>query len=232
MFLTTKNLHKGEIRNNLPVLGQMENFLNGFFLQSSLILGLGAQNIFVLESGLKKQRHHLVATVCSICDALLIAVGVIGAATIFVKFPLLKISFGIFGIIFLVYYGARKLYEGITSKKEKLDGNFIKGKISAKKVIMLSLWFSLLNPHVYLDTVVLIGGYSAKYPDINDRMLFGLGASTFSILWFFGLAEFSSAMGRFLKNENSMRYIQVASGIILLFLSYKLSLDVLYWFKF
>jgi L-lysine exporter family protein LysE/ArgO len=138
----------------------MEKFVQGFLLQASLILALGAQNLFVLESGLKRQRHLWVATLCTLCDALLIALGVLGAATIFVRLPWLKILFGILGVAFLAYYGWIKLTEKPAKQKST--------SFSSKKVVPLrvvtgqTLAFSLLNPHVYLDTLVLIGGFSAS----------------------------------------------------------------------
>ena len=202
-------------------------YLEGFFLSASLILALGAQNIFVLESGLRRRRHLLVALVCTVCDALLIGVGVAGAATIFVRVPLLKIIFGFLGVAFLVYYGLQKFREGLRPpppvQQEALAAH------SVRSVLLLSLSFSLLNPHVYLDTVILIGGYAAKFADLGTRMQFGFGAASFSALWFFGLALFAQVLSRFLHNPQAMRVIALLSGLILLVLSLKLGRDVLGW---
>ena len=201
-------------------------FLQGFFLQASLILALGAQNIFVLNSGLRRQRHLLVAFVSSVCDTLLVFVGVLGVATIFVQVPLLKIGLGIVGVGFLFYYGILKLKEaknGTSLAVSKAQGTTI------KQAVMASLGFSLLNPHVYLDTVVLIGGYSSKFPELIDRFYFGAGASTFSTIWFFGLALLASVASRFLNNPKAMRIVALISGLILVLLSFKLGSDVLGW---
>lgn len=208
----------------------MSQFIEGFVLQMGLILGLGAQNIFVLESGLKKQRHLLVATVCAVCDNILIAIGVLGAAAIFIKHPILKISFGVIGILFLVYYGLKKFTEGFR-KNQAIDFNSGSTKRSVKQVILLSLGFTLLNPHVYLDTVILIGGYAAKYSDLNSRLQFGAGAGALSILWFFGLSLFSYAMSSFLNNPKAMRWVAIVSGIVLLSIAWKLSFDVYAWIR-
>jgi L-lysine exporter family protein LysE/ArgO len=205
----------------------MKIFLEGFLLQGSLILALGAQNLFVLESGLRKQRHLLAATMCSLCDLILIAVGVMGAASIFVQIPLLKIIFGAVGVAFLVYYGVKKIIEGLQpSRAEKTHAATAK---SVRRVVMLSLGFSLLNPHVYLDTVVLIGGYSSKFSEIAKRIEFGAGAASFSMLWFFGLATFAASMRAFLGNPKAMQIISLLSGIILLVLAWKLGRDVHSW---
>jgi L-lysine exporter family protein LysE/ArgO len=205
----------------------MHIFLEGFLLQASLILALGAQNIFVLESGLKKQRHLLVAFVCSLCDAILILIGVAGAASVFVQVPVLKIGFGILGVLFLLFYGVKKLREGF--RPAFVEEAHAETSSSLKKVILLSLGFSLLNPHVYLDTVILIGGYSAKFAELGSRIQFGAGASFFSVLWFFGLAIFAYSCRKLLNNPRGMQIVSLLSGIILIALSYKLGFDVYGW---
>lgn len=201
-------------------------FLQGFLLQASLILALGAQNIFVLNSGLRKQRHFLVASVSSFCDALLIFIGVLGVATFFVQFPILKVGLGVLGAAFLLFYGLVKLKEAkngieISESKEQTT--------TAKQTIFTSLGFALLNPHVYLDTVVLIGGYSSKFSGLTERFYFGAGASSFSVIWFFGLVMLAAAGSRLLKNATAMRIISLISGTILLALSIKLGIDVIGW---
>lgn len=201
-------------------------FTQGFLLQASLILALGAQNIFVLNSGLRREKHLLVATVCSLCDAILIFLGVLGVATVFVQVPILKIGLGVIGVLFLFFYGLMKLNEarkGISLTKVSDQ------KLTIKQTIMMTLGFSLLNPHVYLDTVVLIGGYSSKFNELIDRFYFGLGAMSFSTLWFFGLAILASAGSRILNNEIRMRGISLVSGLILILLAFKLGQDVLSW---
>lgn len=201
-------------------------FLQGFFLQASLILALGAQNIFVLNSGLRCQRHLLVALVSSVCDTLLVFVGVLGVATVFVQIPLLKIVLGVLGVGFLFYYGIVKLKE---AKNGTELSQATAQATTAKQAILASLGFSLLNPHVYLDTVVLIGGYSSKFSQFSDRFYFGAGASAFSTIWFFGLALLASVASRFLNNPNAMRIVALISGLILVLLSFKLGSDVLGW---
>ena len=203
----------------------LSTFIQGFFLQASLILALGAQNIFVLESGLKKQRQFLVATLCSTCDLLLIAFGVMGAASIFLRIPMLKILFGVIGVLFLFVYGAKKFSEGSKSSA----GATGQPALSRKQVVLSSLGFSLLNPHVYLDTVVLIGGYSSKFLDFQSRAIFGLGAGSFSMLWFFGLTLFASSMSAILYNQRAMRVVSLVSGIILIGLSLRLAFNVYDW---
>ncbi|MCM0606176.1 MAG: LysE family transporter [Xanthomonadaceae bacterium] len=204
-------------------------FAQGFFLQASLILALGAQNIFVLNSGLRKQRHLLVALVSSICDTLLVFVGVLGVATFFVQFPILKISLGVIGVGFLAYYGILKLKEVMNGIEFSQTSQV---STTIKQTILTSLGFSLLNPHVYLDTVVLIGGYSSKFSLFIERFYFGAGASTFSTIWFFGLALLASLASRILNNPKTMRIVSLLSSLILVLLAIKLGTDVFEWIKF
>ncbi len=195
-------------------------------MQASLILALGAQNIFVLNSGLRRERHLLVALVSSICDAILIHVGVLGVATVFVQIPLLKLGLGAIGVLFLFVYGIKKILE---AKRREVFSTSVNTTTSFRRAVCLSLGFSLLNPHVYLDTVVLIGGYSSQFLEIEQRLAFGLGASAFSILWFFGLANLASSASGLLGSQRMMRTVSLLSGLILILLSFQLGRDLLQW---
>jgi L-lysine exporter family protein LysE/ArgO len=209
----------------------MEIYFEGFLLQLSLILALGAQNIFVLESGIKKNSPLIVALTCSVCDLVLVLIGVLGAATIFVQVPLIKVIFGVLGTLFLLWYGVLKIIEFIMPTpitKSELSSSSTN---TAKKVVLMSLGFSLLNPHVYLDTIVLIGGFAAKYPNFDQRLSFGLGAGSFSAIWFFGLAILSSVFSKVLYNDKAMRIINLLSGIILMVLFISLGIEVWGWIK-
>ena len=200
--------------------------IQGFLLQASLILALGAQNIFVLNSGLRKKRHFLVALVSSICDTTLIFVGVLGVATFFIQYPILKISLGIAGVSFLFFYGAMKINE---SRNTIAITTTSSDTTNFWQTVFASLAFSLLNPHVYLDTIVLVGGYSSKFSVLSERLFFGLGASSFSTLWFFGLAFSASLFRSFLNNQKAMRMVSIVSGIILVLLALKLGAEVTHW---
>jgi L-lysine exporter family protein LysE/ArgO len=203
-------------------------FAQGFFLQASLILALGAQNIFVLNSGLRRQRHLLVASVCSFFDTLLIFLGVLGLASIFVQVPLLKIGLGIVGVGFLFFYGFLKLKEAKNGVTVKFDSKQV---TTIQQTLLTAVGFSLLNPHVYLDTVVLIGGYSTKFSQLIERFYFGAGAAVFSLIWFFGLAMIASLLSRLFNSQKAMRGVSLVSGVILIVLAIKLGADVVGWIK-
>ena len=204
----------------------LDLFTEGLILQASLIFALGAQNIFVLEAGLKKQHTLAISFTCFFCDLLLIMIGVAGAGALFSSFSQLKILIGIIGVLFLAYYGFSKIF--IPQEVIALEG---KSSInpSLKKSILLAVTFSLLNPHAYLDAFILIGGYSTKYLAMSDRLTLGFGAAFFSLIWFLFLARASSLMKPIFSNVNSFRFVTTSCGLVLLFLSFRLSFDVYKW---
>lgn len=200
-------------------------FFEGFLLQASLILALGAQNVFVLESGLKRQYPMVVSLVCFLSDFALITLGVIGSASVLTAYPEARIFIGIIGVLFLFSYGWGKIF----TKSEEFQESESTLKMTLKRSILLALTFSVLNPHAYLDAFVLIGGYSAKYELMSDRLTVGVGAAAFSGVWFVILSSTSSLLKPHLSNPFLMRKIMSASGIILILLSGKLGMDVISW---
>lgn len=201
-------------------------FFEGLVLQASLIFALGAQNLFVLESGLRRQNPLTVSFVCFFCDLILILLGVAGAATLFTKFPQVKILIGLLGVSFLFAYGVSKL---LFHEKTSFEFKGPDLSITLKKSVLLSMTFSILNPHAYLDAFILIGGFSTKYAELSDRIVLGLGAAFYSGLWFLILTTLSSVMKPVLENPFRMRMVMSVAGVALIYLSGKLSLDVLQW---
>ena len=201
-------------------------FLEGLFLQASLIFALGAQNVFVLESGLNKQHPLAISFVCFFCDLVLIMIGVAGAGSLFSSFTQLKVIVGFAGAIFMFQYGVSKIFitQDVLSNQQQ---SFIKQGL--KRSVVLAITFSILNPHAYLDAFILIGGYSTKYHILSDRVLVGLGAASFSLIWFLFLSSASSLMKPVFSNVESLRFVTTCSGVVLLFLSFKLGADVIGW---
>ncbi|EPZ49290.1 translocator protein, LysE family [Bacteriovorax sp. BAL6_X] len=198
-------------------------FSQGFLLQASLILALGAQNLFVIDVGLKKNNHILAATICSICDVALILLGVLGVSALLVKTPIFKVGVGGVGALFLLYYSYLKLKESFFGIEMKKDGKT--ERLSKKLIILTTLSFTLLNPHVYIDTFFLVGGYSTKFESIKDKLTFGFGAGLFSMLWFYFLAYFSSRFSTFLTKEKNLKKVSFFTGLILAYLAYMLGFD-------
>ena len=175
----------------------MEFLLLGFFTSLSLILAIGAQNIFVIEQGLKKQYTFIVCFICSISDCFLIFIGIF-LFNYFNQFFTLKIEliFNILLVIFLIYF----IYSKIKLRSKQIDFNQNFRKTSLISVIFKTLGFTYLNPHVYSDTVFFLGNFSKSFL-INDKIIFGFGASIASILFFFSIGYASNYFSKYLNNK-------------------------------
>lgn len=200
-------------------------FFEGFLLQASLIFALGAQNIFVIERGLRREHHLTVSLVCFLCDLTLIMLGVAGAATLFNQVPEFKAFIGILGVGFLFAYGIQRIFSKATFSLETMAGE----KLSLKKSALLAATFSIINPHAYLDAFILIGGYATKFNELGDRLSLGLGAAIYSGIWFLLISSLAGIIRPFLKNQRSMRSVMTTAGLGLVFLSARLAGDVLSW---
>ena len=175
----------------------MEFLLLGFFTSLSLILAIGAQNIFVIEQGLKKQYIFIVCFICSISDCFLIFVGIF-LFNYFNQYFTLKIEliFNILLVIFLIYF----IYSKIKLRTKQINFNQNFRKTSLVSVIFKTLGFTYLNPHVYSDTVFFLGNFSKSFL-INDKIMFGFGASIASILFFFSIGYASNYFSKYLNNK-------------------------------
>lgn len=202
-------------------------FFEGLILQASLIFALGAQNIFILESGLQKKHHLEASFVCFVCDLSLILLGVGGVATIFMEIPVFKIAMGVLGVFFLFSYGLKKLVY-------KSDASVLfdsKKNSSLKNSILLALTFSLLNPHAFLDAFILIGGVSSKFETLNERLIFGAGAAVYSGIWFVALSSFAAFLKPIFENAKTYRTLMSIAGLFLIMISVKLGYDVIGWIQ-
>lgn len=200
----------------------MENspLIFGLVLQSSMILALGAQNLFVLEKGLLKDRPLLVASVCSLCDVSLILIGVLGAGSFFAQNASLAMALKLGGAAFLFKYAYSKFKEAHFI--QKIETPLLSKESGITSIILATLAVSLLNPHVYLDTVVLIGGYSTQYANFNDRLNFAMGAGLFSIIWFFSVSLGASFFSSALKKPKAMKMVNYGASAIMSYLGINL----------
>ncbi len=175
----------------------MEFLLLGFFTSLSLILAIGAQNIFVIEQGLKKQYTFTVCFICSISDCFLIFVGIF----LFYYFDqyfttTIELIFNILLFLFLIHF----IYSKIKLSIKKIDLNQNFEKISLVTVIFKTLGFTYLNPHVYSDTIFFLGNFSKSFL-LNDKIIFGVGASIASTLFFFFIGYASNYFSKYLNNK-------------------------------
>ena len=159
-------------------------FLKGLGMGAGLIMAIGAQNAFVLRQGLLKRYVFICALICSLCDMVLISAGVAGMGSLIMAHPALLVLAKWGGALFLAYYGLRSAIAAFKAGGLSASSQSASGYGTA---IAMAFSFSLLNPHVYLDTVVLLGAIGGQQPD-GGRVEFALGAMSASVLWFFGLA--------------------------------------------
>jgi len=182
----------------------------GLGLGASLIVAIGAQNAFVLRQGLKREGWLTVAAVCAGCDALLIACGAAGFGSVIARLPWLTSGALWLGAAFLFWYGFSAFRRAL--RPEALAQAATPG--SRGSLVLAALALSLLNPHVYLDTVVLIGGLSAQYA-LMPRIWFALGAITASVVWFFGLAYGAALLVPLFRRPVTWRILDTLIGVLL-----------------
>ena len=188
-------------------------FLKGVGLGASLIIVIGAQNAYVLSQGFKKRSVFATAFVCSLCDATLIVIGIAGVGTLVASNPIFTQIASWGGTIFLFGYGLKAFYSAFSNRALEASEN--KEPSGGLKIaILTALAISLLNPHVYLDTVVLLGSIGGQLP-LQERIWFGAGAVCASILWFFSLGYGAKRLAPLFKNPMAWRILDgVAGGIM------------------
>ena len=197
----------------------MEFLLLGFFTSLSLILAIGPQNVFVIEQGLKKQYVFLVCLICSISDCILIFAGIF----LFHYFSqyfnsLIELAFNFVLLIFLGHF----IYSKFKTRNEYVDLNQSKNTIPLVNIILKTLGFTYLNPHVYSDTVFILGNFSKNF-DLTQKIIFGLGASSASFLFFFLLGYASNYFSKYLNSKEIWKLINwIIIGIMSVLIVYVL----------
>ena len=183
----------------------MEYALLGFFTGLSLILAIGAQNIFVIEQGLKKQHVFLVCLICSISDLILIFLGIF----LFHYFNQLfnqtiELILNILLVLFLLHF----IYSKIKTHYSDINFSNDLTNISKINIFIKTLGFTYLNPHVYSDTVFFLGNFSKNYL-LNQKIAFGIGAAIASFLFFFALGYLSNYLSKYAKSKKIWRIINI-----------------------
>ena len=193
----------------------MEFLLLGFFTGLSLILAIGAQNIFVIEQGLKKQHVFLVCIVCSVSDLILIFLGIF----IFQFFnqhfnSIVELIFNIALVIFLLHF----IYSKIKNYNTAVNFDTDLTSITAFNIFLKTLGFTYLNPHVYSDTVFFLGNFSKNFI-ISQKIFFGVGASIASFLFFFLIGYLSKYLSKYAKSKKIWNIINISIIIFMSFLT-------------
>ena len=200
----------------------MEYLLLGFFTGLSLILAIGAQNIFVIEQGLKKQYVFLVCLVCSISDLILIFLGIF-IFEFFSKYfnSTVELIFNIALVIFLIHF----IYSKIKNYKTAVNFDTDVTSITVFNILFKTLRFTYLNPHVYSDTVFFLGNFSKNFL-INQKILFGLGASISSFLFFFLIGYLSKFLSKYAQNQKIWKVINIFIITFMSFLTFYIFLNI------
>ena len=194
----------------------MNTFLAGFGLGLSLIVAIGAQNAFILRAGLLRQHVFILCSVCALSDALLIAAGVSGLGILVSKAPVFLAFMKYGGAAFLFFYGTRSLLNSLRG------GRFLlaEGEVgSLREAIIICLLLTWLNPHVYLDTVILLGVASTQY---SDNTYFAVGAIAASFIFFYSLGFGARLLSNFFKNSFSWKILDGIIGIVMWSIAFSL----------
>jgi L-lysine exporter family protein LysE/ArgO len=197
----------------------LDIYLKGFVVTISLIMAIGAQNAYILKLGLLKQYVLIAVLMCISFDFILISAGVFGLGYFIQGNQLLINGIAIFGIIFLCFYAALSFRSAFKNASLQVDGTVKTNPL--KQVISLILVFTFLNPHTYLDTILLIGGIGANI-ESDLKIYFLLGAVSASSIWFFSLGFGARFLIPLFKKPITWKILDISIGILMLFIAYSL----------
>ncbi len=197
----------------------LDIYLKGFIVTISLIMAIGAQNAYILKLGLLKQYVLLAVLMCITFDFILISAGVFGLGYFIQGNQLLINSIAIFGIVFLIFYAALSFKSAFKNESLQVDGNVKTNPL--KQVLSLILVFTFLNPHTYLDTILLIGGIGANIEN-EFKIYFLLGAVSASSVWFFSLGFGARFLIPLFKKQITWKILDISIGFLMLYIAYSL----------
>lgn len=198
------------------------SFSHGAALCASLIVTIGAQNAFVLRQGIMRSHVGKIVALCAISDFILIGAGVGGASVLVERYPVFVHAMLYVGLAYLAWFGFNALRRAVRPGHAVLDAN-ANGAATppvqrAMPIILMTLAFTWLNPHVYLDTFLLIGTAGAREPD-GARVAFALGAMAVSGIWFIGLGYGARALAPLFRRATAWRVLDGAIGSMVLLLA-------------
>ncbi len=182
-------------------------------LSIAMIMAIGAQNAFVLRQGLQGRHVFPVALICALSDLLFIVLGVMAVGALIASKPWLALMLTLGGAVFLLWYGARSFYSAWRSNSV-LEVHSSKGMAGVWPTVLATLAVTYLNPGVYLDTLLIIGGMGASLA-ADQKVVFVVGAGLASILWFFGLAYGARLLQPFFVQPKAWRMLELLIGVIM-----------------
>jgi L-lysine exporter family protein LysE/ArgO len=186
----------------------------GFASGLALIIAIGAQNAFVLRQGLKRQNIFAVVLFCAVADAVLIGAGILGLGAVIESVPWLLVGLRFGGAAYLVWFGISSIRRAISPSTLEASGQ---SKSNLAKAIGTAAALTFLNPHVYIDTVILLGSIGNQF--VNDRWWFWLGASIGSFVWFFGLGYFARVLAPFTSSMKFWRILDSLIALVMFFIA-------------
>tara|TARA_B110000261_G_C12967985_1_gene311283 strand:+ start:76 stop:675 length:600 start_codon:yes stop_codon:yes gene_type:complete len=184
----------------------------GFASGLALIIAIGAQNAFVLRQGLKRQNVFAIVLFCAVADAVLIGAGILGLGAVIESVPWVLVALRFGGAAYLVWFGISSIRRAISPGTLEASGQ---ANSSFAKAIGTAAALTFLNPHVYIDTVILLGSIGNQF--VDDRWWFWLGASIGSFVWFFGLGYFARLLAPF---TSSLKFWRILDSLIALVMFY------------
>jgi L-lysine exporter family protein LysE/ArgO len=187
-----------------------QSYLNGLLVSLGLIMAIGTQNAYVLAQSLRREHHLSVALLCIVCDAILVAAGVFGLANVLAHNPTLLAVARWGGVVFLLWYGAMALRRALSP--QSLAQGDADGQRSRRAVLLTALAVTLLNPHVYLDTVLLIGSLGAQQAVPGAYVA---GAASASVLWFSTLAIGAAWLAPWLARPTTWRLLDLMVAVMM-----------------
>ena len=188
-------------------------YIQGFSLGASLIIAIGSQNAFVLRQGLRKEYVFTICTLCFLCDASLILLGVGGFGKLVASSDNLMLAARWGGALFLFFYGIRSFRSAFKNEVLSVDDSQTLAS-GLTWVIATTLALTLLNPHVYLDTVILLGSIAGQYPE-TERLAFAIGAAFASMVWFYGLGYGARVLAPLFQKQVSWKILDVLIGVVM-----------------
>lgn len=202
----------------------LATYLQGFALSAAMILPLGPQNAFVMNQGIRRQYHFMVASLCAFSDILLIMAGVFGGSALLSRSPLLLALVTWGGVAFLLWYGWGALRAAFSSDAAEATAQSLQQ--SRWRIVATMLAVTWLNPHVYLDTFVVLGSLGGQLAT-QARPWFALGAVSASLLWFFALAALAAWMAPWLRSAKAQRIINLLVGGVMWAIAWQLARAVI-----
>lgn len=197
----------------------MDIFIQGFIVCFGLIVSIGAQNAFLLKQGILKQHIFWIALLCFLGDVFLMTIGVLGLGSLIAELPVLSFIISLLGAVFLLSYGSRSFISVFKSGEYLVASG--ENATSLKKALLITFAITFLNPHVYIDTVVIVGSIGGKL-DFTEKMYFLAGTLCCSLLWFFGIGYGARLLSPYFAKRRTWQILDAVTGLIMYFIAFSL----------